>query len=103
MKQKIESVFPNSIELLRRCERSYHNCINSDENIELREEIGVSLDELELAKESIRIEFDSAEYGELIFDTKFKILNLNTKESIGYYRCIENLEGDFVDDFLVFH
>jgi len=85
-----------------KCKVSYQACINISENKYLRDDIEVPINELVLQDDSVKIFIDSKVYGESIIAVRINLFSSELNKSIGYYRYIENIAGEPIDDFLAF-
>lgn len=61
------------------------------------------INELILQDDSVKFLISSEVYGESIIDVQVNLFSSKLKKNLGYYRYIENLAGEPLDDFLVFH
>lgn len=80
---------------------SYYRCIEKKENSLLSDEIGISLNDLKVEKDSIKIKFLKIEQNTFSIEIK---LNLSWKAlDIGYYTLELNNKNKEIDNFLVFY
>ncbi len=85
-----------------KCKIEYHNCLGKIENEFFKEELTVPIESLILKEESISILFDSESYDDYIVDVTISLFSEKLNKQIGYYRLIENLNREYLDEFLVF-
>lgn len=60
------------------------------------------INELILEDDSVKYFIDSEIYGESVIDVLVNLFSSKLNRKLGYYRYIESLGGEPLDDFLVF-
>ena len=92
-KEEEEDFYFNTIQ-------SYKRCISISENSFLSDEIGMSVHDLDIEKESIRIKHIGMNNNSYLVEVKINLLSREVK--IGYYVLVFDESGTEIDDYLVF-
>jgi len=85
-----------------KCKALYQTCIKNEGNEYLKDELEVPFSDLILQNESINFIVNSDVFGETIIDVRIKLYSRKLKKQLGSYRYVENLNGEPIDDFLIF-
>lgn len=99
--KKIKSLFDQEYYYLK-CKTAFQDCISNKENDFLKEEIETPINDLVLHNDQITLLFKSENNDDFIIDIKIKLINSDLNKQIGYYKYQENMEGEYLDEFLVF-
>lgn len=92
-KEEEEDFYFNTIQ-------SYKRCISISENSFLSDEIGMSVHDLDIEKESIKIKHIGMNNNSYLVEVKINLLSRDVK--IGYYVLVFDESGTEIDDYLVF-
>ncbi len=80
--------------------KSYKRCIGKDENFFLSDEIGISVYDLELEKDSVKFKYSGINSDSYLIEVRLNLLS--NELNIGYYISVLDEGHEEVDNYLVF-
>lgn len=98
---KIEDIQPVLLLLYNKAKQKFEECINDDDNKFLKDEVSLSVHEIEVIKKDIKIVFSQMDFEQYLFEVS--LILFDGQKEIGKYLYIENEKGEAVDDSLVFY
>lgn len=87
--------------LYQKAREGYFSCINGEEKESLQEELGMPLDSLIVTEGNIKLVLTPKLSGYYTIEARLD-LSFVDDDAIGYYDYVEDMEGEFIDEFLVF-
>jgi len=86
-----------------KCKTAFQTCITNKDNDYLQAEIDVPINQLDLRHNSINLSFNQELEDNFIIDIKIILFSNVLNKELGYYQYQEDMNGEFVDEFLVFY
>jgi hypothetical protein len=87
--------------LYLRAKTAFNECLSSDRNAFLNQELNIPSNKIVTKNEWIRIQFSGNNEANYIIEVRLTLFSHQDKK-IGYYCYHENHEGEVIDDYLVF-
>lgn len=81
--------------------KSYKRCVGKDENSFLSDEIGISVHDLELEKDSVKFKYSAMNSDYYLIEVKLNLLS--NELNLGYYISVLDEGHEEVDNYLVFN
>lgn len=100
--KKIKDLIDNEYYFLK-CKAAFQECINSKGNDYLKEELVVPVDEIVIQNEYINLSFKQENKEFFVIDVRIGLFNKEIDKKIGYYNYQEDMNGDYLDEFLVIY
>ena len=85
-----------------KCKAAFKECFLHESNEEVRREIGIAFKSIQLLDDYINISFNSPLSEEFIIEVRINLLNLKNGKSLGYYKYQEDMDGEYLDEYLIF-
>jgi len=98
---KIEGMQQVLCLLYNKARQNFVECINDNDNQFLKDEVSISLDEIIIIEEDIKIVFSKRDFEQYLFEVS--LILSDGQNEIGKYLYIENEKEEVIDDSLVFH
>ena len=98
---KFESSVPDLSLLYNKAKESFKECIRNKDNEFLKNEVSISLEDIVVIEESIKIVFSQKFFNRYLVEVSLLLFDGN--KEIGKYLYFENEREEDIDDSLVFH
>lgn len=87
--------------LYERAKESLNRCLKGGDAELLANELPVRLDQIRGCPDSVRLTFYGVQANDYLLETKLLLVS-DAGRGLGYYCVHENMNGEVIDDYLVF-